>query len=395
MKYQNSFRFVSLLVLAAFMCPKSIFGESLFDVNRLMNPLARAEISRSLGQQKLELQQEQRRLPPRNTPEIAARRDDLSSAVSSVSAAQQALDGSTPQTLRALAEVQETIRAAKNPVWVLCSGTPWTSSNLANWKSYIDPVARNLTGIARSVGVFTQYTKLANGTLQYRGVGATAFVISRTQILTNKHVLASYAYQDAAGWHFYSNQVLKLMFPLEYQNCPGRTITREVEISRIDFVGSSQSDDFAVLSISDGSLPPAVPISNGFTLAGGARVVAIGYPEHPDSCDKDSEPTPSQPCTFLTPPQVDLLFGAPDKSTPFPAERMSPGSIIYNPTPAPNAFSYDSSTWGGNSGSPVVSLVDGTVVGLHYQGLGGDQPDRGYNNAIVISRVLSQIQLAR
>ena len=73
-------------------------------------------------------------------------------------------------------------------------------------------------------------------------------------------------------------------------------------------------------------------------------------------------------------------------------ERVSPGDILFNPVHVVDQFSYDSSTWGGNSGSPVVSLVDGSVVGLHFEGIGGNLAGAADNNAIVMSRILPVLQ---
>lgn len=120
-------------------------------------------------------------------------------------------------------------------------------------------------------------------------------------------------------------------------------------------------------------------------------MVAIGYPGRPDSCGP-SDPTSEFPCTYLTETQIDHLFQSPDSAVPFPAERISPGLILVNTTLPDGIFSYDSSTWGGSSGSPIVSLVDGTVIGIQSQGITAMEDGVSYNNGISVDQIIATLE---
>jgi hypothetical protein len=77
------------------------------------------------------------------------------------------------------------------------------------------------------------------------------------------------------------------------------------------------------------------------------QVAAIGHPF------KDEDRNPEF---------IPVVFGSQ-----FYVKRASPGEI--NAVPASgDAFDHDCSTLGGNSGSPVVSLKTGRVVGVHQEG---------------------------
>lgn len=319
----------------------------------------------------------------------AKRKSDLQDTASAITKAQQAASGNVPRERRDIASAQETIRTALRPVWTVCNSTTWAQQEkIEPWKTYLEMVKDRISGIAASVGMFVYYTETGHWVAN----GATGFVARGRYIVTNKHVLRSYAYEDPSdpsGWHLYAGRSLRIQFPFEYENCSLRRAPLEIEIEAIEKVGEDTRDDFAILRLDSAavSVPPPVPLSDKFGLSSGARVVAVGYPGRPISCG-NGDPTPESPCTYLTEPQIDSLFQTPDQAVPFPAERISPGMILFNPVSGPDEFSYDSSTWGGSSGSPVVSLVDGSVVGIQVGGEYAKEEGVSYNNGIAITKLL-------
>lgn len=328
----------------------------------------------------------------KNSPQTTnnlKRLNDFKAASEAISNAQMTINGNLPNSKFELARSLETIRTALRPVYVLCGSEPWTVSDTphwATWQTYVKPMSEKLARVAASVGLFLKYYKQSDGSLIYGGPGASAFVVGDSYIITNRHELQTVAFKNDSGWHFKDRLALHVAFPYEYSQCSPRSKPKEVEVTEIVEVGTGPEDDYAILKTAPAQLPPPVPLASKFTLAEGALVVTFGYPERPQSCD-GMDNTENNPCTYLTSKQVDFLFQAPDKGVPFPAERMSPGAILINPTSAQDTFSYDASTWGGSSGSPIVSLVDGTVVGIHYQGIGGNAENVGYNNAISATKL--------
>lgn len=75
------------------------------------------------------------------------------------------------------------------------------------------------------------------------------------------------------------------------------------------------------------------------------KIGVIGYPTVPHD----------------TPQTMTLVF-----DNIFGVKRMSPGLVLQNV--ADNIFFHDASTLRGSSGSPVLDLKTGHVVGLHYFG---------------------------
>ncbi|EON10752.1 serine protease [Pandoraea sp. SD6-2] len=322
---------------------------------------------------------------------VAARVQDIGQARENIAAAARMLDGEPPRSLKDMKEKTETIRVVTRPVYGLCSGAPWANEQMTawnSWRDYINAVSTPLAAVARSVGVIFQYYQADAGSKpRYMSLGATAFVVGKSHVITNRHVLQNYAYLDNTGaWRLYDKQVLIVSFPWEYSSCSVRTTPREVRIVGIEAVGSDdENDDYAILRTQDNALPPAAPMAARFDLTEGSRVAVIGYPSRPVSCTGAAGA--NDDCTYLSEQQIDTMFKLPDSQIPFPAERLAPGMLLVNPSLDPQQFSYDSSTWGGNSGSPVVRLSDGMIVGLHYGGYGGDSERATYNNAIKVDRI--------
>lgn len=349
------------------------------------------DVKSQLQRQDLALKKEQAVwLKNSQTPLVAAKVQEIDQARNNIAAASRLLDGEPPQSLKDLKEKTETIRVVTRPVYGVCSGAPWANDQMTAWRSwrdYIGDVSSSLATVAKSVGVIFQYYQPdAAAKPTYMSVGATAFVVGKSHIITNRHVLQNYAYIDKQGaWRLYGKQLLVVSFPLEYSSCATRSPQRDVRIVAIEAVGGDgENNDYAILRTEDNALPPAAPLAANFNLTEGSRVAVIGYPSRPVSC---AGADAGDDCTYLSEKQIDTMFKLPDSQIPFPAERIAPGMLLINPSLDPQQFSYDSSTWGGNSGSPVVRLSDGMIVGLHYGGYGGDSEKATYNNAIKVDRI--------
>lgn len=314
------------------------------------------------------------------------RRDlDLERSRQKLEKAESAVNEVQARSVDELLVLNETIRALRYPVWAICNSTPWRLPEKDKWNEYLDRLQKELAQLAPNVGMFVQYRVKRDGKLQWLQNGATAFAVGGPYVLTNRHVITSYADKGVDGeWHLLKNQHLTVQFPKEYSKCDSPTATIEATVLKVELVGEGEEDDYAVLKIDQDF--SHVPFSDSDQPAEGLEVVAIGYPTKPEPCEGRT-PTDLHPCTFLTETEINLLFGTPDKSVPFPAERISPGNVLYNPTSGPDKFSYTASTWGGNSGSPVVSLTDGKIVGLHFQSLNASSENVGYNNAIAIGKL--------
>lgn len=124
--------------------------------------------------------------------------------------------------------------------------------------------------------------------------------------------------------------------------------------------------DLALLRV--GALPPELkPLKLAARPAPSERVAVIGYPGR-DATDAGEATTAAERLFSET---EQALFGGV-----YDVKRLSPGRL-FSPGLVKTRFAqirglpHDASTRGGSSGSPVLDLTTGHVVGLHFQGAFG------------------------
>ncbi|WP_331694724.1 serine protease [Pandoraea sputorum] len=351
-----------------------------------------SDVQASLKRQDKSLRKEQDVLMrATQTPLVAAKVQAIIQARENIAASNNLLIGGTPGSEEQLQRTLETILSIMRPVYGFCSGAPWVNEQTHDWSTWKDAVtaiSSPVAAVARSVGVIFQYDDAQSTTPR---LGPTAFVVGKSHIITNRHVLLDYAYPDSNGvWHMNDDkQVLTVSFPWEYSQCFSRTTPREVRIVGIEAAGKTDAEnaDFAILRTEDNALPPPAPMADKYDLYEGQKIAVIGYPSRPLNCEAAR---PGQECATLSEAQIDTIFELPNHAVPFPAERFAPGTTRPELKTDAVMFSYDSSTWGGNSGSPVIRLSDGKIVGLHS---GGKTKSKGkemegiYNNGLKVDRI--------
>jgi endonuclease G, mitochondrial len=124
---------------------------------------------------------------------------------------------------------------------------------------------------------------------------------------------------------------------------------KSVDVTAIDYLADDAAADVALLTITGDGLPTTLTLSES-EAEQDERVALIGYPAH-DPRNKESV----QQSYFK-----DL----------FDIKRFAPG-LIMQTIGANSLLMHDCTSLGGNSGSPLIRLEDGTVVGLHFSGLFG------------------------
>jgi len=198
-----------------------------------------------------------------------------------------------------------------------------------------------------AVGAFPDWDRFASavrvhmaavGCVQRRTAGGaeligTGFAISPTAVVTNRHVVAALT----NGTGTLARGDAELCFA---DGGEGTTSTAPV----VEVHATHPTLDVAVLRIEpDGAVPQPFAVSPQPPDVGQA-VAAIGYPDDdPRSAGFDK-----------------LLF-----SDGLGVKRVAPGEVtgVHD-----DAFFHDCSTLGGSSGSPVVSLADASLVGVHADG---------------------------
>lgn len=241
-------------------------------------------------------------------------------------------NGETP-TPRELAALEQAIRAFRPSLLVrqgVVSDLPDEVTAFPTWKAFGEVIKDHLNTIGRID--FERHSD----SIQQDAVG-TGFLIEHDLLMTNCHVL---------DFLSMGHRVLEKGQAVIYFK-QDQTIPDEDPVPILSVVGYDASLDAAVLRIdaipADGrrpvefdSTPPSV----------GEPVVAIGYP-FPDN--------------ERNPLFVDVAFS----DGRFGVKHAAPGETLG----AEDALVYhDCSTLGGNSGSPLLSMATGRLVGLHRKG---------------------------
>ena len=212
------------------------------------------------------------------------------------------------------------------------------------WSTRLEPCRSVLEKVIRSVGRIE-----LQGHDTYEWVG-TGWMVSPTLIATNRHVASVFAARRGDRFVFRRNAAgtgdlgVQIDFLEEY----GSQGTAEFSVSGVRFISPDQEGqpDIAILEVRQtGGFPAALPLAQS-SSRGVAHVAVIGYPAYDTRNDRDA--------------MQNIFRGIFDK------KRLAPGKLMSSRDPA--TLMHDCSTLGGNSGSAVVNISTGEVVGLHFGG---------------------------
>jgi V8-like Glu-specific endopeptidase len=171
------------------------------------------------------------------------------------------------------------------------------------------------------------------------GIG-TGFLVSADTVVTNHHVLDDLS----AGTDLLGPGQAFINFAVEFQS---RMFENPVAITKVRAI--HESADLVLLEIHD---DPPQAVRKPLLVASALPVmddpvVAIGYPFD----DPVNNPAFTR-----------VIFGAS-----FGTKHAAPGEVV-KVSKANGTLAHDCSTLGGNSGSPVISMTTGEVVGVHFGG---------------------------
>lgn len=174
----------------------------------------------------------------------------------------------------------------------------------------------------------------------------TAWLVGDGVAMTNRHVASIFAAQQGKEWKITSGVKAKVDYREEFQ----RDVSNEFKVDGV--LGVHPTYDLALLSVAKkrGSTkaPAVLQLSSKAPKATkDSDVVVIGYPAF-DSRNGRTE-------------QMDIFKNI------FNVKRLQPGKIT-GLKQTPQILGHDCSTLGGNSGSCVIDLETGNVVGLHFGG---------------------------
>jgi endonuclease G len=198
----------------------------------------------------------------------------------------------------------------------------------------------------------------ANGRSEHVG---TAWLVAPGLAVTNRHVALEFARIGANGDFPLRNDVIgkpyqaRVDFKEEHQ----RVVESAFKVRGVRYIAPDDdaSPDLALIELvpnnSDGNPLPAPLALAAQDPEADLLVAAIGYPAFdPEETDQAA---------------MRDYFG-----NAYGVKRLCPGAVMAPPGVVANwAFAHDCTTLGGASGSALVDLADGAVVGLHFGGVSG------------------------
>jgi endonuclease G len=178
----------------------------------------------------------------------------------------------------------------------------------------------------------------------------TAWMITPTIAITNRHVAKEFAVAAAEGGYkarsgFFTGKSIEARIDFAAESLVARK--QEIEVARVLYISpdGDENPDMALLEMKKHPSLPA-PLELGDDPKVDDWVGLVGYPARDSRNAADAQAR---------------TFG-----DVFDVKRFAPGQVMEGSDGF--AFRHDASTLGGNSGSAVINLASGKVVGLHFGG---------------------------
>lgn len=214
------------------------------------------------------------------------------------------------------------------------------------WLDRLEGSRRSVQDAIRAVGRVNLY-----GMPGWDWVG-TGWLVRERVVVTNRHVAQVFAYRAGSDHVFRKapgggRARAAIDFRCEYLQEEDEA---EFRCTRVLATAEDDGPDVAFLEIHPtsalgGGLPAPAPLAD-FDPAPGQQVVTIGYAAW-DGHRND-------------PGVMEQVFGGV-----YNCKRLAPGEVL---SAAADHFTHDCTTLGGNSGSLVLELSSGLILGLHFAG---------------------------
>jgi endonuclease G len=234
---------------------------------------------------------------------------------------------------------------------LLVSNDTVVLQNLEDFPAGTDTKIKNVEPVVKSVG----RVEFFNHQMAWGGTGWVIKEEGDVRIVaTNRHVAKVVAQRTANGRGVFlrSPQTgVRYGMALNFKAEAGTfdSVDRPIAITDIDYIAENTAPDIALIRITGKNLPNALPLSD--TEAKAQDLVAlIGYPAH------DTRNNLADQARYF----ADL----------YEVKRFAPGRVI-QAISGNTLLTHDCTSLGGNSGSPLIRLDDGKVVGLHFAGTYG------------------------
>jgi len=287
-----------------------------------------------------------------------------------INSADKILEGEMPADFSDVT-TEAIILAIGRPVFFVRNDKPELKGDeVEKWRNLLTNATQNLllSNTISSIG----RVELDNHP-DYSWVG-TAWVVAEDMIMTNRHVAKTFAENRGSTFRFKSflnGQVVpRIDFLAEHKN----EETAEFGVIACVYIAGDNEPDVAVFKINWNTRKEKSPlVLSDRALKAREDIAVIGYPAF------DSRTTKVEDMERIYQKVYDV-------------KRLAPGKIT-QVSARDGIGLHDATTLGGNSGSAIISLDTGQLVGLHFAG------KEGFGNyfvtAPVLKKIISKLRVSR
>ena len=308
------------------------------------SPALREAVARALAD---------RRLPP-----------ELVGAVSDDHIDQIEGDAGRLESLVAVDRLEAIVRLVGRPPLIIRNGIV-ELEDLSDFPAGTDALIKGVEPTVGSVG----RVEFVNHPRTWEGTGwVVAGKGSKRTVVTNRHVASKVAQRSSDGTGTFlrnpGNGALYQMFldfKEEVDSQPGDA--KPFRVTRVDYLADATAADVALLTIEGDGLPSPLKLADADAELD-ELVGLIGYPAYDPRNDANA--------------QAKYFKGL------YEVKRFAPGRIMQSQG-AGIVLMHDCTSLGGNSGSPLLGLETGKVVGLHFAG------EYGVSNSAISARTIREL----
>lgn len=183
--------------------------------------------------------------------------------------------------------------------------------------------------------------------MPYAGTG---FLIDDTLVVTNRHVAVEFAERLRSGYRFRKGRFgAPIEARMDYRRFLGDPTHLRAEVTEVLYIARDDEPDFALLRVATQPEAPKLDLlGQRPKIDFGDPVAVIGYPA--EDGDRNDQAL-----------MAEVFRGQ------YRVKRFAPG-FLTDRTDNGITLMADYSSLGGNSGSPLISLSDGSCQGLHFAG---------------------------
>ncbi|ANL87881.1 DNA/RNA non-specific endonuclease [Rhizobium phaseoli] len=176
----------------------------------------------------------------------------------------------------------------------------------------------------------------------------TGWLVAENVLVTNRHVASEFVVRKGEGFDFASGGAGRISANTDFLQEIGNSRALVFRLTRPLHVEGEEGPDIAFFEIEriSGDQKLAKPIRLATKIEPTGSVAVIGYPAY------DSR--------IAEPDLMERIYGKV-----YNKKRLAPGNVTRVET---TRLWHNCTTLGGNSGSVVLDLTEGTAVGLHFSG---------------------------